>query len=109
MQPRQFFSGRCEGGEIGRKRNPRQLALEISCVPLAIPRMMEQRVDVVEDVFLRDGVVGIVLAELRDSGVFQVGKGEALRSALRQEVADQIRHQGEEWPVRSGLHPDDEA
>lgn len=68
MQPCQFLPGRCEGREIGRKRNPRQLALKIGRVPFPIARMMQQRVEVMEDVFFRDGLVGVVLAKLGDGG-----------------------------------------
>jgi hypothetical protein len=66
MQPRQFLSGGCEGGEIGREGNPRQLAFEVGGVALAISRMVEQRVEIVEYAVFGDGVVGVVLAEFGD-------------------------------------------
>ena len=57
--------------------------------------MVEQRVEVVENVFPRDGIVGILYSELRDCGVFQVGEREALaRSSPRRVTRDAVRHLG---------------
>jgi len=72
VEPREFASGGGERGEIGGERNPRQLALEVRGVALAIVGMMQQRVNVMEDVFLGDGVVGVTLAEFGDGGVYEV-------------------------------------
>jgi hypothetical protein len=53
MQVCQFFPGGGEGGEIGSEGNAREF-------------------------FFGDGVVRVVLTELREGGVFEVGEGEAL-------------------------------
>src|ERR1035441_9511274 len=67
--------------------------------------MVEERVDVVEDVFFGDGGVGVVLAELGDSGVIEVGEGEALGTALRQMIANLVSGKGKERPVSAALEP----
>jgi hypothetical protein len=41
-------------------------------------KVVKQGVDVVEHVFFGDRVVGVVVAELDDGRVFQMGEGEAL-------------------------------
>ena len=84
-------------------------AFEIGGVALAVIGMVEEGVEVVEDLFFGDRGVGVVLAELGDGGVFEMGEGEALRPALGQKIADDVRHECEEGPVRAGFHPDDEA
>jgi hypothetical protein len=40
--------------------------------------MVEQRVEVVEDVFLGDGVIGVMLAEFHDGRVLDAGDRKAL-------------------------------
>src|ERR1017187_8856844 len=62
-----------EGGEIGGEGDARQFAFQIGGVTPAVLGMVEQGVEVVEDLFLGDREVGVVLAELRDGGVFEVG------------------------------------
>jgi hypothetical protein len=66
VQPGEFLSGGGEGREVGGERNAWKFALEVGGVTLAVVRMVEQGVNVVEDVFLRDGVVGVVLVEVID-------------------------------------------
>jgi hypothetical protein len=53
-----------EGAELGSKRNPRQLALEVVGILLAVVGMVQQAIDVVEDVPLVDLLVLVVVAEL---------------------------------------------
>jgi len=72
MEPSELPTGDGERREIRCERNPRQLALEVRGVALAIVGMMQQRVNVMEDVFLGDGVVGVTLAEFGDGGVYEV-------------------------------------
>ena len=40
--------------------------------------MMQQRIDIMEDIFAGNGGVGVARAELLDGGVFEVGEREAL-------------------------------
>ena len=75
MQPDEFIPGGGEGSEVRGERNARQLPFEDGSVAFAVARMMEQGVDVVEDVFPREGVAIVVLADLLDGGVFQVTEG----------------------------------
>ena len=77
----------------------RQIALEVRLILIAIVRMMQDAVVIVEDVPLGDGVVFVVRAELRQCpigdvfaaicAIFVVDvKREALRTTLRQPILD---------------------
>src|SRR5207237_8330624 len=79
-----------------------QLAAEVGGVALAVPWMVQNGVDVMEDVPLRDGAVAVASAKLfqRPVGdvltavgaVFGVGvEREALRTALGKLVCDYVR------------------
>ena len=63
MEASQFRAGGGEGVEVRSEGDAGELAFEVGSVALAILGMVEQRVDVVEDGFFGDGVVGVVLAE----------------------------------------------
>jgi hypothetical protein len=77
----ELAAGARKGGEIGGEGNAGQFAFEVLGIALAIFGMMQQGVDVVENVFVCDCVIGVVLAELRDGAVFEMGDGEALGAA----------------------------
>ena len=72
MQAGQFAPGVGEGGEIGREGDARQLAFEVVGELLAVRRMVQDGVDVMEDVPLGDGGIAVVRAELFEGGVGDV-------------------------------------
>jgi hypothetical protein len=72
MQTGQFAAGFGEGLEIGGEGYARQLTFEVDGIAFAVAGMMEQRVEVVEDVFFGNGGVGVVLAKLRYGGALIV-------------------------------------
>ena len=83
MQAGEFPARFRERPEIGGERDARQFAFEIGGEALAVGGMMQQRVEVMEDVFAGDGGVGVARAELLDGGVFEVGEREALLAPPR--------------------------
>jgi len=52
----------------------RQFTFEVGGVALAVFGMVEERIDVAEDVFFREKVVGVVPPELCEGGVFEMGE-----------------------------------
>ena len=61
-----------EGVEVGREWDAREFAFEVGGVAFTVFRVVEDGVDVMEDGFFGDGVVGVTLAELVKRGVFEV-------------------------------------
>ena len=64
VQLGQLLAGRGEGPEVGGQRDPRQFAFQVLGEPLAVARMVQDAVDVIEDVPLGDFLVAVVLAEV---------------------------------------------
>jgi hypothetical protein len=95
MQAGQLAPGGGEGGEIRREGNARQLALEVIGELLAVGRMVQDGVDVVEDVPLGDGRIAVVVPEFLQGGIGDIlaaigavgGVGERF-SKRRASVAD---------------------
>ena len=98
VQARQLFPGNGEGGEAGREWDAREFAFEIRRVTFAVHRVVQQRVEVVEDGFFCDRVVGIVLEEFGEGGVFEVGEGKALPlPASGRFIGDRVSYLNREW------------
>ena len=64
VQPGQLLAGLGESPEVGGQRNTGQFAFQVLGEPLAVARMMQNSVDVIEDIPLRDLLVPIVFAEV---------------------------------------------
>ena len=96
----------------------RQIALQVRGVTLAIPRMVQDAIRIVEDVPLGDGIVAVMHAEVLQrpignvfaavSAIFIVDvEGEALRGTLREYVGNFVYHEREHRPGPAGFEPDD--
>ena len=72
MQPGQLLSGRGECPEVRREWYPRQFTLQVIGITLAIARMVQKAIDVIEDVPLRDLLVAVTLTEVIEGPIGDV-------------------------------------
>src|SRR5579859_2044256 len=72
MQIRQTFARLHERPEVWSERHSRQLPTQIRCIALAVFRMVQNRVDVVEDVPFGNRPIFVVCAKLLERPVCDV-------------------------------------
>jgi len=110
----QLLAGCREGGEVGGEGNAGQFAPEVGGITLAVLRVMEDRIDIVEDVPLGEGGGRVATAELFQcpigdvlvavAAVFSVGvEGEALGASLGKNIWNVFQHERVGWHLRSDL------
>ena len=72
VQRGQTLAGAAEGIEVRREGDARQVFRQIRAVLFAVIGRVQQAVNVVPDIVLRDALLGIAIAELRQSPVGEV-------------------------------------
>lgn len=74
--------------EIGGERDAREFPFEIGSEAFTVFRMVQNRVEVMEDTFAGDGGIGVARSKLLYNGVFEMGEREDTGNRL---VADDRR------------------